>query len=96
MSPTEYETTYRDVLNGRLPSDVVDCHVHAAEVQDFDVGRMSDFAWHHMVSTYPETTLEQSEQKLVSVSAYSRQIQLSSDFKTQYIGINNIGSDEWT
>jgi predicted TIM-barrel fold metal-dependent hydrolase len=61
MSPTEYETTYRDVLNGRLPSDIVDCHVHAAEAQDFDVGKMSDFAWHHMVSTYPETTLEQSE-----------------------------------
>lgn len=61
MTPTEYDVAYRDALNAHLPDTIIDSHVHASDEDHFDLNGMSDFVWSHMVSTYPVTTLEQSE-----------------------------------
>lgn len=60
MSPTDDEIRLRDSLNTQLPGKIIDCHVHASTEDSFDVNNMSDFTWGHMVSTYPVTTIEQS------------------------------------
>lgn len=60
MTPLDHELAYRDALNEQLPTEIIDCHVHAAQAKDFDNNNLSEYARNHMVSTFPETTMEQS------------------------------------
>lgn len=62
LIPTEEEKEKRDELNVNLPDTVIDCHVHASTEDTFDVDTMNDHTWGHMISTYPVTTVEQSQQ----------------------------------
>jgi len=61
MQPTEYEIGFRDVLNDQLPSSIVDVHTHAAEASHFDITQAQSIL-DKSASTFPETTIEQSQQ----------------------------------
>ncbi|OJU88201.1 hypothetical protein BGO17_04500 [Candidatus Saccharibacteria bacterium 49-20] len=61
MKPTEYEIKFRDALNDQLPSNIVDVHVHASEADHFDITQAQSIL-DKSASTFPETTIEQSQQ----------------------------------
>ena len=62
MNPSDEEVAWRDKLNSQLPDQIIDAHVHNSTEDSFNPNEMSDFTWSHMVSTYPVTTVEQSQQ----------------------------------
>lgn len=61
MKPTEYEIGFRDGLNDQLPSSIIDVHVHASEADHFDITQAQSIL-DKSASTFPETTIEQSQQ----------------------------------
>lgn len=93
MQPHEHEVAQRDEFNKHLPDTIIDVHVHAAEGDSFDPSRMSDFAYHHMVSTYPETTIEQSAaiDKLMMPEQFVRKLRFAHAFS----GVNHKAANEY-
>ncbi len=61
LQPNEYEVEFRDALNDQLPSTIIDVHTHAAEVDHFDISKAQSIL-DKSASTFPETTIEQSQQ----------------------------------
>jgi predicted TIM-barrel fold metal-dependent hydrolase len=57
----EHEETLRDRLAPRLPDLMIDTHVHAAAPEHFDINTMPDHVRSHMMSTFPVTTIEMSQ-----------------------------------
>ena len=61
LKPTEYEVQFTNTLNDQLPSRIIDVHVHASEAQHFDITKAQGIL-DKSASTFPETTIEQSQQ----------------------------------
>lgn len=61
MKLTTDEIMHIDKLSGELPDIIHDVHVHTAEPASFDFNRLTSAGRHSMVSTYPVTTIEDSQ-----------------------------------
>ncbi|MDB5159989.1 MAG: hypothetical protein JWO99_252 [Candidatus Saccharibacteria bacterium] len=61
MKPMDYEVAFIDELNKELPSSIIDAHVHASEEDHFDITKAQTIL-DKSASTFPETTIEQSQQ----------------------------------
>jgi hypothetical protein len=82
MEMTEAERRIQRRLLPELPETIIDCHVHTGPPEAADLDNLPEHVLGHMGSTYPYTTVEQSEEidGLLAPSLDTRKIRFAHAF----------------